>query len=107
MTVQRIAAFLAALSSSTAALAQPYGDGHMGWGWGDGWGHMFGGGLLMLLFWVAVIAVIVWLVVAMVRRGSASGGRSALDILEERYARGEIDRADYEARRQDLMRDKR
>lgn len=105
MTVRGIAAFLAVLSISVPALAQPYTDGHMGWG--DGWGYMFGGGILMLLFWVAVIALIVWLVLAALRRGPAIGGRSALDILEERYARGEIDREDYEARRQDLMRDKR
>lgn len=105
MTMRGIGAMLAALSVSAPALAQPYGDGHMGWG--DGWGHMFGGGILMWLFWIGIIAVIVWLVLAATRRGSASGGRSALDILEERYARGEIDRADYEARRQDLMRDKR
>jgi putative membrane protein len=75
----------------------------MDWGWGGGmgWGFgMFG----MLLFWIVVIAGIVALLRWMTA-GPAAGTRSgdrALEILRERYARGEIDREEYEARRRDL-----
>jgi putative membrane protein len=59
--------------------------------------------LMMLAFWGVVIAGIVvgirWLL------GQARHGRShdtALDILRQRYARGEIDREEFEAKRRDL-----
>jgi putative membrane protein len=91
------------------ALAQPaegYWGPHMMWG---GWFHMFFGFLMMLLF----LAILVGLVVLIVRwLGSSehspfryppgAGGRSPLDILKERLARGEIDVAEYEDRRRAL-----
>ncbi len=65
-------------------------------------GYWFGfGGLLMLLFWVFVIAGIVWLVLTLARpqmRGDGDAG-SARRILDERLARGEIDVEEYRARR--------
>jgi uncharacterized membrane protein len=36
------------------------------------------------------------------RRFSEGPGRSARDILDERYARGEIDKPEYENKRRDL-----
>ena len=69
-------------------------------GWGGG--HMFGFGLLV---WVVVIAAIVWLVIRLSRDSRSSGRRDedrALAILRERYARGEIDKAEFDARKQDL-----
>lgn len=77
----------------------PYYYGNMyGWGWG--------GGLMMLLFWALVIVLIVWAVKAS-RRGhgadwSAGHGKTALDILKERYAKGEIDKAEFEEKKKDL-----
>jgi len=73
-----------------------YGIGHGGW--------MFGGGLVMLLWWLLPIALVVALAVYLVR---PSGGRSttqksALDILNERYARGEIEKDDFEQKKRDL-----
>lgn len=60
-------------------------------------------GLWMLLFWAGVILLVVWGV------KSLSGGDSrrpdgsrALQILEERFARGEIDRQEFEERRRAL-----
>lgn len=71
---------------------------------GNGFG--FGlSGLGMILFWAAIIALVVWLVRSFVGRGSAadpSERKSAREILEERYARGEIDRDELELRRRDL-----
>lgn len=74
---------------------------------GSGYG-MFGG-IGMILFWVVLIVVVVLAV-----RGIAGGrpspsasqlpqtGSSALDILKERYAKGEISKEEYEERRNTL-----
>ena len=92
------------LSSSIAALAQQDGPWRMhewmGWGWGGMW---FGP-----LFMLAVFALLVAFVVLLVRwlggdRGLPSGAtRTAREVLDERYARGEIDRDEYLKRRQDI-----
>ncbi len=86
------------------------------WG-GQGYGMMgpwmmggFGTMFLMPVLWIAIIGLIVWAVVVAVRRsgGTESGGStgrtedSALEILKQRYARGEIDKEEYEARKKDL-----
>ena len=69
--------------------------------WGEwGWGGMFMGPLFGILF-IAAIAVAIVLVVRAIGGGVAtgsprSGGTSALDILDERFARGEIDVQEYE-----------
>ena len=71
----------------------------------DGWGHVLFGGFMMVLFWGAVIALAVFLVRRLSRgRGDAMDPPrpTALDLLQERYARGEIDREEYEQRRNDL-----
>ncbi len=66
------------------------------------YGYPFGmGGLVMLLFWVFVIALIVWLVLALSGRQirGDDGHSSAMRILEERLARGEIDAEEFRVRR--------
>lgn len=70
-----------------------------GWGAGSmmGW---FGGGLMMLVFWVLLIAAIVWLVREL--RGQVGGGSRALDILKERYAKGEMSKEEFEAKKKDI-----
>jgi putative membrane protein len=74
---------------------------HYGAGLGIGW--IFGI-LILVLFWGLVIAAIVlaarWLIRAD-RRGSHEGPAmpDALELLRQRYARGEIDEAEYERRR--------
>lgn len=76
-------------------MGYPGGIGMMG---GAGWG--FFGGILMTLFWIFVIAGIVWLVLAVTRaQGRGERGSTALSILAERLARGEIDAAEYRIRR--------
>ena len=58
--------------------------------------HMFGF-LFQIVFWVLVIYGIVWLF----RRAKGERG-NALDILKERYAKGEITREQFEAMKKDI-----
>ncbi len=69
-----------------------------------GEGAMAWGGIYMWLFWIILIVVIVAVVRVMAGGGTsgASGTESALEILRKRYARGEIDEAEYERRRREL-----
>ncbi len=81
-----------------------------GWGAGGYGGAGAIGGILMMIFWVAIIVGVVLLVVWLVRQtagpgataGAPPGGETALDILRKRYARGEIDKAEYEEKKKDL-----
>jgi putative membrane protein len=59
-------------------------------------------GILWLLFLGVVIAGVVLLVRSRGDAPTSAGGRSAMDLLDERYARGEIDREDYLQRKDDL-----
>lgn len=63
-------------------------------------------GIGMLLFWGLVIAVIVILAREFGawpgRAGSAVSPKDSLEILRERYARGEIDSREFEERRREL-----
>ena len=86
---------------TTPSLAQAYGDRDIWWAWG--FGHMLFGGLMMIVFWGGIIALIVLLVRWL---GGASGDssgpgsrRTPLQILQERFATGEIDKQEYEERR--------
>jgi putative membrane protein len=75
----------------------------MGW---DGWGGgpaMFGPG--RLVWWGLIVVAIVLLVRWLTNTGRARSGAGedrALAILRERYARGEIDKSEFEARKRDL-----
>ena len=65
----------------------------------NGYGYGFSG-LFMMLFWVFVIAGIVWLVLTLARPRMTTGGESSgRRILEERLARGEIDAEEFRIRR--------
>ena len=81
------------------AQAQAMGPGTMHDGWR--WWMPFPG----LVWLILVVGAIVGLVL-LLRSGSGSrssaGRRSALDVLDERYARGEIEREEYLRRKDDL-----
>ncbi|HEY8784969.1 MAG TPA: SHOCT domain-containing protein [Candidatus Limnocylindria bacterium] len=72
-------------------------------------GYCFGfGGLFMLLFWVFVIAGILWLVLTLSRTQMRGGEESsALRILEDRLARGDIDPEEFRTRRAAITEGKR
>ncbi len=93
----------ALLASPVLAQTLPLRDGYYGHMWGDGFGMGFFGSGMMLLFW----GVIIFLVVMAVRwfgdrdSGGSTAG-SAIDILKDRLAKGEIEPEDYELRRKAL-----
>ncbi len=64
---------------------------------------MWFGMLLMALFWVALIVGVVLVVKWLMGQGGASREDSALDNLNKRYARGVIDRQEFEERKRDLL----
>jgi putative membrane protein len=73
-------------------------------GWGPG-GMMdwFGGGLMMIVFWILLIAFIVWIVREVGGKNTHSRPESnALEILKERYAKGEIDKKEFEDKKKDI-----
>lgn len=91
-------------------------DGNRMDGWGDQYGHMSGGDWwwmgYMMLFWAAVLVLLVW---AVIRLSRAIESRHAVQtapmpeqvetprgILDRRYAAGEIDSATYSERRSRL-----
>lgn len=85
-----------------------YGYGPHMMGWGGGWYGMIFGPLFMILVLAVVIAVAVLLVrwLGGPWHGTAPHqqppGRTPLDILRERFARGEIDKEEFEERRRVL-----
>jgi putative membrane protein len=80
----------------------------MMWGFGWGWPGMlwmgFGG-----LFWIVIVGLVIWALVRWLGERSTSdrqppvGGPAALEILQQRYARGEIDAVTFEQMRERLM----
>lgn len=99
-----------ALCSSTEALAQrgQYGDWHMGPDMMGGGALGWFGGIIMLVFWVLVLVGLVFLIKWLIQatRGEKEirqDGSRALEILKERYARGEIQKDEYEAKKKDIM----
>lgn len=100
-----VAGLVAVAGAPRSGWAQERG-GDWGWGmhpmpwmWGA-WG--LGMLLMMLVFWGLVIAGIVLAVRWLAGQSERSRPDRALDILRERYARGEIDKEEFEAKRRDL-----
>jgi len=100
------------------ALAQQQGQANVPTPPGDGWHHhhhhhhafMIIGPIFVVLAIIGMMTIFVWLVRWATRGypfyGGRGGGRgrTALDILDERFARGEIDKAEFEEKRKLLGR---
>jgi len=94
------------LFSAMPALAQS------GYGGGPGWDHPMMGwagpfmGILMFAAFVAVIVIAILVVRYLWTLGhgysAGRGNREALELLDQRYAKGEIDREEYLRRKEDL-----
>jgi len=72
-------------------------DGLGGHGWGMGWWWIIG---------LIIVIAVVWMVIKTMNQNTVSSQsteKSALDILKERYAKGEIDKQEFEERKKDLM----
>ena len=70
--------------------------GYGGMGFGMGWGWIIG-----LIF----LVILIWIIIRITSRGQPSNqtiNRSALDILNERYARGEMDKDEFEEKKRNL-----
>lgn len=104
-----VSLFLILFIPWTGALAQ--------WGSNRGWhtgpalmggiGMGWYGGIFMIVFWIIVLLALVlfikWLIQSASRSGSNSEKSSrALEILKERYARGDINRVEFETMKTDL-----
>jgi putative membrane protein len=76
------------------------------WGWSGhpmmwgAWG--FGMMLMMIAFWALVIAAVILGIRWLLGQGKESRSDSALEILRQRYARGEINKEEFEAKKRDL-----
>lgn len=87
--------------------AQPATERDFWWHPAFGWGQMMFGGLMMIVFWGGIILLIV-LLVRWIGPASSDGREGTsrrsrpLEILQERFARGEIDKQEYEERRKIL-----
>lgn len=68
---------------------------------GMGGGYM--GAVFMILFWILVIAVIVYLIRFLSQDRNEKKDKTPREILEERYARGEIDKEEFERKKKDLF----
>lgn len=69
---------------------------------GYGFGFAPFGFLFMLLWWGLIIVAIVALVRWLSRTSGTQGGKSPLDILKERYAKGEMNKQEFEERKKDI-----
>jgi len=77
------------------------------WAWhygmmGGGWG-IFMMMISMVLFWGLIIGGIVLLVRFISPQSGSKPSEDSLEILKRRYARGEIEKEEFEARRKDLL----
>jgi putative membrane protein len=74
------------------------------------WGMAWFGWIFMIIFWVLIIVGLVFLVkwLAQSTKAASSCGRSepssrALEILKQRYARGEINKQEFEEKKKDIL----
>ncbi len=100
-----LASLLSTLVVWSSAWADLGDQGHMGNMMGDmGWGWMIFGPFMMIVFLVIAVIVVVLIVrwLGGTGQGTIPSGKSPIDNLRERFARGEIDKKEFEERRRVL-----
>ena len=68
---------------------------------GMGWWMVFGG-VWMVIFWGGLIALIVWGITKLSGRGNTTPKHDPLDVVKERYTKGEISREEFNQLKKDL-----
>jgi len=72
-------------------------------GYYGGFGLLGGLGMgIGMIFWIVLVAVVVWTVVSLFPRGNGRSEEVPLEILKRRYAKGEISQAEFEQARAHL-----
>ena len=77
----------------------------MGYGYGSslGWLGMGFGMIIHLAFTALIIMAVIWMYKSVFRSGCRNGGQTnAVEILQQRYAKGEISRDEYLQMKKDL-----
>lgn len=102
----KLTAFLP-LSYASNVFAQQRGD-HGCWGIGPGMMGGWFGMIFMFVFWVLVVVGLVFLIKWLIQatkgeKDVPSGKSKAIDILKERYAKGEINKEEFEKIKRDLQ----
>lgn len=69
---------------------------------GLGWGYGVFSWIFMAFFWVLIIAVIILLARRIAGVRHYDGQRNSLDILKERYAKGEITKEEFKSMKKEL-----
>ena len=75
------------------------------WNYGHGWGLGGGGMGFGFVFWLAILAAIIAVVVWFSRSAPSDRGQrrsNGLEVLEQRYARGEVSREEYLEKKRDI-----
>ena len=65
-------------------------------------GGWFGWWFMMPIFWVVAIFLLVWLIRELFGKQNGSAESKFIEILKERYAKGEISKEEFEAKKTEL-----
>jgi putative membrane protein len=65
--------------------------------------NSFGGGWMMFFWWFLLIVLVFAAVRTLLNKNKKSNNENSLEILKRRYAKGEIDKEEFEKMKKDLL----